>query len=65
MPGGEYYVRYKETATHKAGPAVAIFVGTKTAIETLKVNGVTIVKDYKYNQSASVENLSFDPVTAS
>lgn len=64
LAGGEYYVRYKETATHKAGPAVAIFVGTKTAIETLKVNGVTIVEDYEYNQSASVENLSFDPVNS-
>lgn len=62
LAGGEYYVRFKETATHKAGPAVAIFVGTKTTIETLKVNGVTIVEDYEYNQSASVENLSFDPV---
>lgn len=64
LAGGEYYVRCKETATHKAGPAVAIFVGTKAAIETLKVNGVTIVEDYKYNQSASVENLSFDPVNS-
>lgn len=64
LAGGEYYVRYKETATHKAGPAVAIFVGTKTTIETLKVNGVTIVEDYEYNQSASVENLSFDPVNS-
>lgn len=64
LAGGEYYVRFKETATHKAGPAVAIFVGTKTTIETLKVNGVTIVEDYKYNQSASVENLSFDPVNS-
>lgn len=64
LAGGEYYVRYKETATHKAGPAVAIFVGTKTTIETLKVNSVTIVEDYKYNQSASVENLSFDPVNS-
>lgn len=64
LAGGEYYVRYKETATHKAGPAVAIFVGTKTAIETLKVNGVTIVEDYEYNQSASVQNLSFDPVNS-
>ena len=64
LAGGEYYVRYKETATHKAGPAVAIFVGTKTTIETLTVNGVTIVEDYEYNQSASVENLSFDPVNS-
>ena len=64
LAGGEYYVRCKETATHKAGPAVAIFVGTKTTIETLKVNGVTIVEDYEYNQSASVENLSFDPVNS-
>lgn len=64
LAGGEYYVRCKETATHKAGPAVAIFVGTKTAIETLKVNGVTIVEVYEYNQSASVENLSFDPVNS-
>ena len=64
LAGGEYYVRCKETATHKAGPAVAIFVGTKTTIETLKVNGVTIVEDYKYNQSASVQNLSFDPVNS-
>ena len=64
LAGGEYYVRIKETATHKAGPAVAIFVGTKTTIETLKVNGVTIVEDYKYNPSASVENLSFDPVNS-
>lgn len=64
LAGGEYYVRYKETATHKAGPAVAIFVGTKTTIETLKVNGVKIVEDYEYNQSASVENLSFDPVNS-
>lgn len=64
LAGGEYYVRYKETATHKAGPAVAIFVGTKTTIETLKVNGVTIVEVYEYNQSASVENLSFDPVNS-
>lgn len=64
LAGGEYYVRCKETATHKAGPAVAIFVGTKTTIETLKVNGVTIVEVYEYNQSASVENLSFDPVNS-
>ncbi len=64
LAGGEYYVRCKETATHKAGPAVAIFVGTKTTIETLKVNGVTIVEDYEYNQSASVQNLSFDPVNS-
>lgn len=64
LAGGEYYVRYKETATHKAGPAVAIFVGTKTTIETLKVNSVTIVEDYEYNQSASVQNLSFDPVNS-
>ena len=64
LAGGEYYVRFKETATHKAGPAVAIFVGTKTAIETLTVNGVTIVEDYEYNQSASVQNLSFDPVNS-
>lgn len=64
LAGGEYYVRYKETATHKAGPAVAIFVGTKTTVETLTVNGVKIVEDYEYNQSASVENLSFDPVNS-
>ena len=64
LAGGEYYVRCKETATHKAGHAVAIFVGTKTTIETLKVNGVTIVEVYEYNQSASVENLSFDPVNS-
>lgn len=64
LAGGEYYVRYKETATHKAGPAVAIFVGTKTTIETLKVNGVTIVENHEYNESASVENLSFDPVNS-
>lgn len=64
LAGGEYYVRYKETATHKAGPAVAIFVGTKTTIETLKVNGVKIVENHEYNESASVENLSFDPVNS-
>lgn len=64
LAGGEYYVRCKETATHKAGPAVAIFVGTKTTIETLKVNGVTIVENHEYNESASVENLSFDPVNS-
>lgn len=64
LAGGEYYVRYKETATHKAGPAVAIFVGTKTTIETLTVNGVKIVENHEYNESASVENLSFDPVNS-
>ena len=64
LAGGEYYVRYKETATHKAGPAVAIFVGTKTTIETLTVNGVKIVENHEYNESASVQNLSFDPVNS-
>ena len=64
LAGGEYYVRYKETATHKAGPAVAIFVGTKTTVETLTVNGVKIVENHEYNESASVQNLSFDPVNS-
>ena len=64
LAGGEYYVRYKETATHKAGPAVAIFVGTSTTVETLTVNGVKIVENHEYNQSAVVENLSFDPVNS-
>ena len=58
LSAGTYYVRYKETATHKAGACATVIVPPAANVPAALTGTVTITGDAKYGSTlmATVEN---------